>query len=190
MILFHPVLSHAIEPRLAAGSQRAYRADGVTRRLVYSLALVPIVPAASVAGTSLVTTIGRPPAFDELRTFETLFSLLWVVATISIWRKAVIWTLGRQWLTALVSFIPFIQVVVNLPLWTTSGCLGGIADALLRTGQHQLGVGAWVWVAVWVWWGWEKLNMSEVTTARVLVRVTTLQRIISCLAARGKTRLA
>ena len=172
MILFHPVPSHAIEPRLAAGSQRAYRADGVTRRLVYSLALVPIVPAASVAG---IVILEETPwsGGDGLRYSQFAFSALVVLATILIWRKAVVWTLGRRWLTAMVSLIPFVQVAVNLPLWTiqVQGCFNlDFGTEVLRTGQHQLGVGVWAWFLIWVWWGWEKVNMSG-TNERIVAGI-------------------
>jgi len=139
---------------------RPQPADSVTRRLVYALALLPIVPAVSGIGVSLIDeSIGLGP-FDEIRLFHLLFSVLWVVATIAVWRRFILWTLGRKWLTALVSMIPFLQVLYGQPLWDIpSGSCIDFAPEVLRVGQHEFGVSLWVWLMIWIWWGWERLNM-------------------------------
>ncbi len=135
-----------------------------TQRLVYALVLIPIVPALSIIGVMALDTLfgaaAFAGAFDELRWFHLFFSILWVAATIRIWRSAVLWTLGRRWLTALVAMIPFVQVVYARPLWTGTGCRI-ISDEMLRTGQHEVGIALWVWLSIWVWWGWEKIRMSQ-----------------------------
>jgi hypothetical protein len=122
------------------------------RRLVYGLALLPIVPAtATIAAESCATWFGSS-TFDDLRWFNLFAALLWVGCSVVIWRAVVIWTLGRGALTALVGLIPFCQAIYGQPLWN-SGC---VTDEILRLGQGELGVGLWIWLAIWVWWGWER----------------------------------
>ena len=133
------------------------------RRFICALALLPIVPAASVVGMMAAQSNGLLPLnlpplaapLDELGLFQLLFSTMWVAATILVWRSLVLWTLGRKWLTALVSLIPFVQVVWAKPLWTMPGCRF-IADELLMVGQHQVSAGLWVWMVIWIWWGLER----------------------------------
>ena len=136
----------------------------VTRRLVFALALIPIVPTVSIIGVfALESAFGTRPfagSSDELRWFHLVFSVRWVASTIAVWRTAIVWTFGRRWLTALVAMIPFVQVVYARPLWTMAGCRF-IADEALRVGQHEVGIGLWIWLSVWVWWGWEKVRMSQ-----------------------------
>jgi hypothetical protein len=158
---------NAIEPATNADRERVHTVDGVTRHLVYSLALVPIVPAASIACTTAVATVFQAA---DVRLLQSSFSVLVIAGTILIWRRTVLWTTGRKGLTAIVSLIPFVQVAVNLPLWTTAGCLGGITDDFLRMGQHQIGVSIWAWMMIWIWWGWEKLGMMK-TTEPLVVRI-------------------
>ena len=157
--------------------QRAHAADCVTRRLVYALALVPIVPSVAIIGVSLTDTCFGVGQFDELRWFHLFFSILWVGATICIWRRLILWTLGRKWLTALVSMIPFVQVLYGQPLWNipAAGCqILDFNPEMLRIGQHEIGIGLWVWVAIWVWWGWEKRQMSteHMHRPRRIIRIT------------------
>jgi hypothetical protein len=154
----------AADQQTGTTEPRAYHVGGATKRLVYSLALVPIVPAVSVASATALENALTAYNLDGLRVFQFVFSMLLVSCTIIIWRKAVLWTMGRRWLTALVSLIPFVQVAVNLPLWQiqVQGCnFIDFGEEFLRIGQHQLGVGLWVWVLIWIWWGWEKLNMTS-----------------------------
>lgn len=140
----------------------------ITRRLVYALALLPIVPAASIVGvTAIDNTIGLG-TFDEFRWFHLFFAAFWVIATILIWRTAILWTLGRKWLTALVSLVPFVQVAYAQPLWSTPGCFD-FDDEMLRVGQHQLGIGVFIWLSIWAWWGWEKRHMAHDTVAEQLM---------------------
>ena len=141
-------------------SQRLTRVSSATLRMVYAIILVPIVPAASAIGTNAISNYGTLAGFDGFRWFEFTFSVLWVAGTIVIWRRAILWTLGRRWLTALISLIPFVQIVYNQPLWN-AGC---ISDDVLRAGQHQVSVGLWTWLAIWVWWGMEKLVMNREET--------------------------
>jgi hypothetical protein len=146
-------------------------AVSTSRRLVLALALLPIVPTVSVIGVAAI--LDYAPALvrnnpnvplgitniDELQWFHAIFAVLWVTATIFIWRGAILWTLGREWLTALVSVIPFIQVIYGDPLWTMPGCRF-FDDEILRIGQFQMGAGLFVWLTVWAWWGTEKLIMK------------------------------
>lgn len=144
--------------------QRAHATHSVTRRLIYALALVPIVPAVAGIGVSLTDSCFGLGPFDGLRWFHLFFSIFWVGATICIWRGVILWTLGRKWLTALVSMIPLVQVLYGQPLWNVpaAGCrFLDFNPEMLRIGQHEIGIGLWVWLAIWIWWGWEKRQMSE-----------------------------
>lgn len=134
----------------------------VTRRMIYAIALIPMVPATAGVGAILCTRHVSLSSFDEYRWFHLCFSILWVGLSVVVWRSLVIWTLGRVWLTALVSMVPFIQVVLAQPIWImpSSGCID-ISNEVKRFGQHELGIGAWVWLIVWVWWGWERYTMKR-----------------------------
>jgi len=152
----------------AKSINRGYRVGNNTRRLVYSLVLIPIVPAAAIIGVTMTQDLLVSSFMDEVRGFNLFSAIIWVTAIIAIWRKAIIWTLGRKWLTALVGFIPFVQIVYGHALWN-SGCM----QSELRLSQFQVGVGVWIWVIVWVWWIWERRNMkkhseNEATNARRL----------------------
>jgi len=145
----------------------ARHAGPITRRLVYALVLIPIVPAGSFIGTVVADEYIRLASFDDVRWFNVLVSTLCVLCAILIWRHVVVWTLGRKWLTTLVSLIPFVQVVYAQPLWNAGGCG---EDDILRVGHNQVGIGIWIWLLIWVWWGWEKIGASramsmETTTA-------------------------
>ncbi|MFQ5591291.1 MAG: hypothetical protein ACE5HE_09030 [Phycisphaerae bacterium] len=142
----------SLEPHVA-------RADPMTRRFVYALVLLPIVPAISIVGATALNERVLSSPWDQFRLVHLLLSVLWVGLSILIWRRAIIWTLGRKRLTALVSMIPFVQVVYGQPIWD-AGCVS--AD-ILRMGQHQIGIGVWVWLAIWVWWGWEKKTEMSTT---------------------------
>lgn len=149
----------------ASGDGASHRPSAsATRRLVYALALIPIVPAVSVLGQLAIIEwfgpLSHPSRLDEIGWFQLLFSILWVGGMILIWRAAVLWTLGRKWLTALVGLIPFVQVVYGQPLWTVAGCRFG-ADEGLRLAQHQVSVALWTWLSIWVWWGLEKTIMAK-----------------------------
>lgn len=143
-----------IDARTAQPGSRN-RFDSVTKRFVLALALVPIVPASSAIGVAVAEKL-TPAAFDGVWWFHLLLTLFWMAGFIGVWRTAVVWTFGRSGLTALVSLIPFVQIVFNKPLWN-AGC---ISDDVLRAGQHQLSCGVWTWLAVWVWWGMERTIMA------------------------------
>jgi|CXWL01.1.fsa_nt_gi hypothetical protein len=132
------------------------RPDSVTRRFVLALALVPIVPATSAIADAFVAT-RVPVRIDDFWWFHLFFTVFWMAGFILVWRTAILWTFGRSGLTALVSLIPFVQIVFNKPLWN-AGC---ISDDLLRAGQHYTSCGLWTWLAVWVWWGMEKTIMAK-----------------------------
>jgi hypothetical protein len=168
-------------------SERTNSAEGsrpmapATRRLVYALVLIPIVPSVSVVGAvGCIDHVGTG-LLDEFRWFHVFFSILWVAATIFVWRSLIVWTLGRRWLTALVGLIPFVQVAYAGPLWSTSGCFSEVTDGILRLGQHEIGIGLWVWLSIWVWWGWEKRQMSktESDTGKAVRMTPTARRIIA-----------
>jgi hypothetical protein len=125
----------------------------VTRRMICALALIPIVPAVAYVAESCCERYLLPPDADEIRWFDLIFSSLMVLSTILIWRAVIVWTLGRKMLTALVSLIPFVQVIYAQPLWD-AGC---VLKGLLRIGQEQLGIAVWIWVLIWLWWGCEHL---------------------------------
>jgi len=152
----------------------------ITRRLIYALVLIPIVPSVSVVGATFCAIHVDTGYLDDLRWFHLFFSILWVTATIIIWRSVIVWTLGRRWLSALVGLIPFVQVVYGQPLWHVGGCLA-FEDDFLRLGQHDIGIGLWVWLAIWVWWGWEKRQMSEAEsdTIRTVRMTSTAKRIVA-----------
>ncbi len=135
-----------------------YRAGDNTRRLIYSMVLIPIVPALAGIGVELTAELLAPFYLDDVRTFNLLSALFWVTTVIAIWRKVIIWTLGQRLLTAMVSLIPFVQVVYGQALWD-SGCM----KQELRASQFQVGVGVWIWVSVWVWWTWERRSMNKVS---------------------------
>ncbi len=142
----------------AKGIKAGYRVGDNTRRLVYSLVLIPIVPMLAAIGTvASVDFFGRR-LIDNIGWSNFFSALMWVAAIIAIWRKVIVWTLGRKWLTAIVSFIPFVQIVYGQALWN-SGCV----DQELRLSQFQVGVGVWIWVSVWVWWIWERRHMKKVS---------------------------
>jgi len=126
---------------------------GVTRRMICALALVPIVPAAAFVAQGCCREYLLSSDADGQQWFDLFLSSLTVLSTIFIWRAVIVWTLGRKALTALVSMIPFVQVIYARPLWD-AGC---VFRDFLRVGQEQLGVAVWIWVLIWVWWGWERL---------------------------------
>ena len=142
--------------------QHMPRQHSLTRRMIYAIALIPIVPATAGMGAIWCAGHVSVSSFDEPRWFHLCFSILWVGLSVLVWRSLVIWTLGRVWLTALVSMVPFIQVVLAQPIWImpSSGCID-LSNELKRFGQHELGIGAWVWLIVWVWWGWERYTMKR-----------------------------
>jgi len=146
-----------------AAAQRRAWTGATLRRLVCALALVPIVPAtAFIAAACCEQWLGRT-GFDNTRWTNLFTAVVTVAASVLIWRKLILWTLGRTALTALVAMIPFVQVVYAQPLWD-AGC---VANEILRTGQEQVSIGLYVWAAVWVWWGWERwpLRTSKQTAA-------------------------
>lgn len=163
----HPASSHPVD---GSGYQ-------IARRIVYSLCLLPIVPVVAIIGAQICLQNSGLGISDELRCFQGLFSVLWVVSIIMIWRKVVLWTLGRKWLTALVSFIPFIQVLYGQPLWNipSTGCID-IGPEMLCVGQHNIGVALWVWICVWIWWGWEKLQMNKNSNERPALHLSPVGR--------------
>lgn len=138
------------------------RQHSITRRMIYAIALIPIVPATAGIGMTWCSGHVSVASFDELRWFHLFFSIFWVGLSVLVWRSVIIWTLGRVWLTMLVSMVPFIQVVLAQPIWImpSSGCIDW-SDEAKRFGQHELGIGAWVWLIVWVWWGWERYTMKR-----------------------------
>ena len=176
-------LMAATEPSLRRESTRGNpdRLGSITRRIVYAIALLPIVPAVSVIGVLLIDQKFRLQPFDKIRWFNLFFSILWVGATIAIWRRAIVWTLGRAWLTTLINLIPFVQVIYGQPLWN-AGCGSEYA---LRVGQHEIGIGLWTWLIVWIWWGLERTRMkNENETAKVaqLSMSPTAKRLVASIA--------
>jgi len=140
------------------------RLDSVTRRFGLALALLPIVPASSAIAVLAAEKLAPVP-FDGNWWFHLFFTVFWMTSFILVARTAVLWTLGRSGLTALVSLVPFVQVVLNKPLWNTAGCFN-ISDDFLRAGQHYTSCGLWTWLVVWVWWGMEKTMMASQESRR------------------------
>lgn len=150
------------EPRR---DQVVHSSGSITRRLIYSLALLPIVPSLSIIGVILIVEqYGSSKQFDPLRCFHLIFSALFVFAMILIWKRTIIWTLGRKWLTVLIGMIPFVQVIYGLSVVTfkSSGCMDfSMRPQILRVSQHEMSIGLWIWLSIWVWWSWEKWKMSK-----------------------------
>lgn len=128
------------------------------------VALLPLVPGVSILAMMVGRRFWNPAVsnYDEWFAFQICSAVLGTAATIFLWRRLVIWTLGRGCMTAVVALVPFAQVLYPYPLWSNPGCM---ADDILRMGQHSLDAGLWVWLTVWVWWGWEKRTMSAKTDA-------------------------
>ncbi len=123
------------------------------------LAMIAIVPTVAFYAAYLCDEMNwKVSGFDALRSTHAIFAFVWVVSTMAIWRTLVLWTLGRKWLTALITIVPFAQMIFARPLWNASGCMD---QDYLRHGQHEIGIGLWVWLSIWVWWGWEKWNMNN-----------------------------
>jgi hypothetical protein len=160
------------EDPLPSPSSRAIprrRLGSVTRKLIFTLAMIPLVPAISIIATSLIEEFwsSEPWSGNELRYYHLIFAVLWVSALLLIWRSLVLWTLGRKWLTAMVAVVPFVQVIHGMHWWGDADCGRGY---FLRTSQHNLGIGAGTWLMVWVWWGWERLQMAEDTLKKQPMR--------------------
>lgn len=148
------------------------RFDSITRRFVLTLTLVPIVPAASLMVAAVMDTFA-PGTNSASRCFQISLTVLWMAGLLVICRTAVMWTLGRTGLTALVSVLPLVQVVWNRPLWN-AGC---ISDGLLLAGQNFTSCGLWTWLTVWVWWGMEKAVMADEERVRSSRRSAWLARL-------------
>ncbi|MCO6438852.1 MAG: hypothetical protein J5J06_17295 [Phycisphaerae bacterium] len=149
---------------MASSHQQQF--SDISRRLLYSLALIPIIPATSSLLTICLWEMRPPPAaWDELRCWHLLLATLTEAAVIIIWRRMVLWTLGKSLLTGMIGMIPFVQVAIAQGWWSfqSSGCFD-FRPELLRTGQFHLGLGFWSWLLVWVWWGMEKTRMQSETT--------------------------
>ncbi|MBI4717689.1 MAG: hypothetical protein HY763_07795 [Planctomycetes bacterium] len=131
-------------------------------------------------GTEAGITLPAGGTASDLRSNAILQAVLWVSLSIIVWRRLIVWTLGRAWLTALVSLIPFVQGVIWLPLWSSQGC---ISEDVLMVGQHSLGMGVWIWLAVWVWWGWERLSQpgGDVGLTGGVIMSGTSKRIVASL---------
>jgi hypothetical protein len=159
-----PSLLQRLKQRVSQQTDKESRRDvpmlGVMRRMIYSLALIPIVPAVAYVAVSCCKDYLLPSDADEYRWFDLFFSSLMVLCMILIWRTVIVWTLGRKMLTALVSMIPFVQVIYAKPLWD-AGC---VLRELLRFGQEQFGIAVWIWILIWVWWAYERLTDSGGTT--------------------------
>jgi len=141
------------------------KSDRFVRRSVMALALIPIVPAVSLIGVVLLFEYGpgvlTRGSWDEVRWMHLLFAVLWTAGTIIIWRRFVLWTLGRKWLTALVAVVPFIQVIWAQPLWSSRGCFASLSDDFLQHGQHDFLSGLFIWLCIWIWWIGERRAMGK-----------------------------
>lgn len=135
------------------------------RRCIFLVALVPIIPATSCAAQEFIAT-QFPSRVDEVWWNQLLFCLFLIASLLLVIRSAVLWTVGRAGLSALIFVVPFVQIVFNKPLWS-AGC---ISDDMLRMGQHQVGCGLWIWLSVWAWWGLEKqlMKANNASTERAL----------------------
>jgi len=137
------------------------RLNPIARRIVYMLALLPIVPGMSAIGCTVSETpFIEGVGFDGDRVFHLWSAMLWTTGTILVWRQFVLWTFGKKALTTLVAAVPFAQVIYPHPLWN-AGC---ISSGFLRNSQHLSGLGLWVWLTIWIWWGWEKFAMNVKST--------------------------
>ncbi|MHC5110889.1 MAG: hypothetical protein ACYTHJ_13550 [Planctomycetota bacterium] len=145
------------------------------RRLVYAIALLPLVPAVAAMGVQLYCpdTYG----FDGMRWFQFLVSTLWILLILAIWRAAIVWTLGRATASAIVALIPYAQVIYAQPLWEAE-C--GTEPALV-VAQHQITIGIWIWICVWIWWGIEKSRDVVGKHAARIAMTSTAKRIVASL---------
>jgi hypothetical protein len=84
---------------------------GTLRRLVCALALLPVVPAGAFIAATCCDEWFYSSTFDTARWFNLFIAALAVALSVLIWRTVILWTLGRTALTALVSMIPFVQVI-------------------------------------------------------------------------------
>ncbi|MGD2111103.1 MAG: hypothetical protein PVI86_17130 [Phycisphaerae bacterium] len=131
--------------------------DTAALRLGYTLVLLPTVPAVSLVGTSYIDALTNIWWFDELRCFHLWFSALWVFGMVLIWRRYVVWTEARCWITVLVSAIPLALTIFGSPFSN----FGPWNEEVLRLGQHEAAIGLSVWIVILVWWGSEKPSMSD-----------------------------
>lgn len=156
------------------------RAPALVVRSVWSIALVTIVPALAIAAhiflkEALPGPTGVAILDDDESRFNLIIASVSVVAAILIWRRFIIWTMGRKALTALIGLIPFVQVVAMQPLWP-SGCGGSIT---LELCQQEVAVGLWIWLCIWAWWGLE-LSADHVTVTWRRWRMTSGGKRVLC----------
>lgn len=155
------------------------RAPALIIRSVWSIALVAVVPALTIFGYDISQSLSGSTGVTILDDDESRFNLIIagfsVLAAILIWRRFVIWTMGRKALTGLIGVIPFVQVVVTQPLWN-SGCGG---DTLLEMCQEQVSLGLWIWLCIWAWWGLE-LSADRVTLTWRRWRMTSGGKRVLC----------
>lgn len=118
----------------------------VTRRLVYTLALLPLVPSLAFQGALLQASYFQPPG---LRVYHGLVATLWVGAFVLIWRSVVQWTPTRKWVTLLIATIPYIQVFWPRAWWYA----GFRRSELVQIVQEEVLIGVFTWLAVGVWYG-------------------------------------
>jgi hypothetical protein len=140
---------------------------GILRRMICALSLLPVVAAAGIIGADLCERCVNAPSFDTLRWFHLIVPTLLVLCSILVWRSVIIWTQGRRFLTAVVSLVPFVQVLFGKPLWD-AGC---VMRDVLRAGQGQFSIGVWVWLIVWVWWGWERYGVRTKLPQALIRRI-------------------
>jgi len=138
----------------------------VAKRLVAAIALLPIVPAVAWCATQWCVARRPLSSFDDIRYFNLWLAVFWVGATVLVWRKMILWTLGRTGLTALVGLVPLFQLIYAQPLWN-AGC---VSDDFLRIGQGNVGIGVWIWLSVWVWWGCEMVAGKRGSRSHVVER--------------------
>ena len=129
----------------------------ITRRLVWTLALLPIVPAATAITEQLANSFGWIAPQADLRWTHGAFAAYWTIGFLLVWRSMIVWTLGRSALTSVISVVPFIQVILAQPLWN-AGCF---SNDVLQWGQHSVCAGIYPWLAVWAWWGLERGIMKR-----------------------------
>ena len=143
------------------------RMGPVSKRLLFAIVLLPIIPATSAILVTLWFKVFGTLPNDEFNNCYFCASVIAVTATIIIWRAAIVWTWGRSALTGLVSLVPFVQVVYAQPLWD-AGC----RDIELCMGQYHFTYSFWIWLLIWVWWGWERCAMHNLSRSRSTHRLT------------------
>lgn len=152
-------------------------------RLIASLTLAPMVPVLaglSVTAADSTGLLSTLPGFDDIRWFNLALAVLTTLSAWFLWHRFICWTLDRAIVSAAVGFIPFVQVIVAVPLWRGSGCFN-VTDTILQISQEQAAVAFFAWTSTWVWWGSARFGPAHPPQTRWRMTTSAL-RILRSLA--------